>query len=66
MFKLGDDSKEVKVGDLIALMVAEGEDWNDVQVPGKKIIQAPVAKEDSIQQTKVEAKTTSEPLDRHS
>lgn len=36
MFKTGDDSQDVKVGFLIALMVVEGEDWNDVQVPGKK------------------------------
>lgn len=66
MFKLGDDSKEVKVGDLIALMVAEGEDWNDVQVPGKKVVQSPVAKVDDVQKSKVEAKTTTEPVDRHS
>jgi pyruvate dehydrogenase E2 component (dihydrolipoamide acetyltransferase) len=63
---LGDDSKEVKVGDLIALMVAEGEDWNDVQVPGKKVVQSPVTKVDDVQKPKAEAKTTSESIDRHS
>lgn len=29
-----DDSKDVKVGTLIALMVGEGEDWKDVAIPG--------------------------------
>lgn len=28
------DTKDVKVGTLIALMVGEGEDWKDVAVPG--------------------------------
>lgn len=66
MLKLGDDSKDVKVGDLIALMVAEGEDWNDVQIPGKKTPKSktPVAKTD-IQKPKVESQT-SEPVTRHS
>lgn len=66
--KLGDDSKDVKVNDLIALMVAEGEDWNDVQVPGKKKTTSPVAKQDA-QKPKVEQKvlkTTSDANDRHS
>lgn len=63
---MGDDSKEVKVGDLIALMVAEGEDWNDVQVPGKKVVQSPVAKVDDVLKPKVETKTSSEPIERHS
>jgi len=59
---LGNDSKDVKVGTLIALMVAEGEDWNDVQIPGKKVDKSPVVKED-IQKPKVESpKTTSEPI----
>lgn len=62
---LGDDSKDVKVGDLIALMVAEGEDWNDVQVPGKKKTKSSVAKED-IQKPKVESQTSSEPTTRYS
>uniref|UniRef100_A0A2H8TUF6 Dihydrolipoamide acetyltransferase component of pyruvate dehydrogenase complex n=1 Tax=Melanaphis sacchari TaxID=742174 RepID=A0A2H8TUF6_9HEMI len=62
---LGDDSKDVKVGDLIALMVAEGEDWKDVQVPGKKKTKSSVAKED-IQKPKVESQTSSEPITRHS
>ncbi|CAI6344457.1 unnamed protein product [Macrosiphum euphorbiae] len=62
---LGDDSKDVKVGDLIALMVAEGEDWNDVQVPGKKKTKSSVPKED-VQKPKVEAHTSSEPTTRHS
>ncbi|KAK3925411.1 Dihydrolipoyllysine-residue acetyltransferase component 1 of pyruvate dehydrogenase complex, mitochondrial [Frankliniella fusca] len=30
---LPDDSKDVKVGSLIALMVAEGEDWQSVELP---------------------------------
>lgn len=62
---MGDDSKDVKVGDLIALMVAEGEDWNDVQVPGKKKTKSSVPKED-VQKPKVEAHTSSEPTTRHS
>lgn len=65
MFQKGDDSKDVKVGDLIALMVAEGEDWNDVQVPGKKKTKSSVAKED-VQKPKVESKTSSEPTTRYS
>jgi hypothetical protein len=28
-----EDAKEIKVGSLIALMVAEGEDWKSVEVP---------------------------------
>jgi len=55
----------VKVGDLIALMVAEGEDWNDVQVPGKKKTKSSVVKED-VQKPKVESPTSSEPTTRHS
>jgi len=56
----------VKVGALIALMVAEGEDWNDVQVPEKKVVKSPVVKEDN-QKHKVESpKTISEPITRHS
>lgn len=47
-------------------MVAEGEDWNDVQVPGKKVVQSPVTKVDDVQTLKAEAKTTSEPVDRYS
>lgn len=31
-----DDSKDVKVGTLIALIVAEGEDWKSVVVPSVK------------------------------
>jgi len=65
MFQLGDDSKDVKVGDLIALMVAEGEDWNDVQVPGKKKTKSSVAKED-VPKPKVESQTSSEPTTRYS
>jgi len=65
MFKLGDDSKDVKVGDLIALMVAEGEDWNDVQVPGKKKSKLSVAKED-VPKPKVEYQSSSEPTIRYS
>ena len=34
MFKVPEDTKDVKVGSLIALMVGEGEDWKDVQIPG--------------------------------
>ncbi|XP_065344691.1 pyruvate dehydrogenase protein X component, mitochondrial-like [Cloeon dipterum] len=30
---VGNDAKDVKVGTLIALMVAEGEDWKDVEMP---------------------------------
>lgn len=63
---MGDDSKDVKVGDLIALMVAEGEDWNDVQVPGKKKTKSTVAKEEDFQKPKVESQTSSEPTTRHS
>ncbi|VVC38251.1 E3-binding domain,Biotin/lipoyl attachment,Single hybrid motif,2-oxo acid dehydrogenase [Cinara cedri] len=54
---LGDDSKDVKVGELIALMVAEGEDWNDVQVPGQKKAKSPKV---DIQKPKVISQTTSE------
>lgn len=64
MFQKGDDSKDVKVGDLIALMVAEGEDWNDVQVPGKKKTKSSVAKD--VQKPKVESKTSSVPTTRYS
>lgn len=66
--KMGDDSKDVKVGDLIALMVAEGEDWTDVQIPGKKKTTSPVVEKDN-QEHKVEQKvlkTTSDPVTRHS
>ncbi|XP_060838820.1 uncharacterized protein LOC132920439 [Rhopalosiphum padi] len=63
---LGDDSKDVKVGDLIALMVAEGEDWNDVKVPGKKKTKSSVAKEEDVQKPKVESQTSSEPTTRYS
>lgn len=63
---MGDDSKDVKVGNLIALMVAEGEDWNDVQVPGKKKTKPSVAK-DNVQKPKVESQTTSsDSIVRHS
>lgn len=31
--KVPEDAKEIKVGSLIALMVAEGEDWKSVEVP---------------------------------
>ncbi|XP_045137031.1 pyruvate dehydrogenase protein X component, mitochondrial-like isoform X1 [Portunus trituberculatus] len=31
--QLPDDSKDIKVGTVIALMVAEGEDWKDVEMP---------------------------------
>jgi len=62
---MGDDSKDVKVGDLIALMVAEGEDWNDVQVPGKKKTKSSVVKED-VQKPKVESQISSEPTTRYS
>lgn len=34
MFKVPEDTKDVKVGSLIALMVGEGEDWKDVAIPG--------------------------------
>lgn len=66
--KMGDDSKDVKVGDLIALMVAEGEDWTDVQVPGKKKTTSPVAKKAN-EEHKVEQKdlkATSDLVTRHS
>lgn len=65
MLQLGDDSKDVKVGDLIALMVAEGEDWNDVKVPEKKKTKSSVAKED-VQKPKVESQPSLEPTTRHS
>lgn len=29
-----EDTKDVKVGTLIALMVEEGQDWKDVAIPG--------------------------------
>lgn len=61
MLKLGDDSKDVKVGDLIALMVAEGEDWNDVQVPGQKKTKLPSI---NVQKPNVESQT-SESVTRH-
>lgn len=34
MLQLPSGSKDVKVGKLIALLVAEGENWKDVGVPG--------------------------------
>lgn len=36
-----DDSKDVKVGSLIALMVAEGEDWKSVDLPSGSGAAAP-------------------------
>uniref|UniRef100_T1JE26 Dihydrolipoamide acetyltransferase component of pyruvate dehydrogenase complex n=1 Tax=Strigamia maritima TaxID=126957 RepID=T1JE26_STRMM len=40
---LGDDSKDVKIGVLIGLMVAEGEDWKTVEMPtGGAAAPAPV------------------------
>lgn len=33
MIQVGEDSKDVKVGTLIALMVPEGEDWKSVEMP---------------------------------
>lgn len=63
---MGDDSKDVKVGDLIALMVAEGEDWNDVQVPGKKNAKAPAVANKVVQKPQVESKETSGPTPSHS
>lgn len=63
---MGDDSKDVKVGDLIALMVAEGEDWNDVQVPGKKNVKSPAAAKEVIQKPKVQSEATSGPTPSHS
>lgn len=63
MSKLGDDSKDVKVGDLIALMVAEGEDWNDVQVPGQKKAKSPSV---DVQKPKFESQTKPESVTRHS
>lgn len=62
---MGDDSKDVKVGDLIALMVADGEDWTDVQVPGKKKVKSPVVNNDS-QNPKVKPQTSLQPVDSHS
>lgn len=46
-------------------MVAEGEDWNDVQVPGKKRTKLPVATQE-VQKSKVKSQPTSEPITRHS
>lgn len=46
-------------------MVAEGEDWNDVQVPGKKKTKLPVTAE-GVQKPKVESQGTTEPIARHS
>lgn len=47
-------------------MVAEGEDWNDVKVPGKKKTKSSVAKEEDVQKPKVESQTSSEPTTRYS
>lgn len=33
-FQISENTKDVKVGTLIALMVPEGEDWNSVELPG--------------------------------
>jgi hypothetical protein len=33
--QIGDDAKDIKCGTLIALMVAEGEDWKDVEIPAQ-------------------------------
>jgi len=55
----------VKVGDLIALMVAEGEDWNDVQVPGKNKSKSSVVEED-VQKSKVESQISLETTTRYS
>lgn len=63
---MGDDSKDVKVGDLIALMVAEGEDWNDVQVPGKKTTKSPVATKEEIKKSEIKSQETTKSITRHS
>lgn len=62
---MGDDSKDVKVGDLIALMVAEGEDWNDVQVPGKKKTKSPEVVKTVVEEPKVKSQP-SEAISRYS
>ncbi|XP_050436085.1 pyruvate dehydrogenase protein X component, mitochondrial-like [Adelges cooleyi] len=61
---VGDDTKNVKVGDLIALMVAEGEDWTDVQVPGEKKVASSAPKKES-PELKIQTKATSESVTRH-
>ncbi|XP_050521722.1 dihydrolipoyllysine-residue acetyltransferase component of pyruvate dehydrogenase complex-like [Daktulosphaira vitifoliae] len=61
---MGDDTKDVKVGDLIGLMVSEGEDWADVQVPGKKKSISSELKKES--QTHIDTKPFSGPVTRHS
>jgi hypothetical protein len=33
VLQVQEDAKDVKVGTIIALMVAEGEDWKSVEVP---------------------------------
>lgn len=63
---MGDDSKDVKVGDLIALMVAEGEDWNDVQVPGKKRAKSSVATKEEIKIPGIKSQDATKPITRHS
>lgn len=63
---MGDDSKDVKVGDLIALMVAEGEDWNDVQVPGKKTAKSQVPTKEEIKISGIKSQETEESITRHS
>lgn len=60
---MGDDTKNVKVGDLIALMVSEGEDWTDVQIPGKKIVTPELKKESK---TLIETKPISGPVTQYS
>ncbi|CAI9722911.1 dehydrogenase X component, mitochondrial-like [Octopus vulgaris] len=34
---LPDDTKDIKVGQLIGLMVEEGDDWENVQIPGEPV-----------------------------
>ena len=36
-----EDSKDVKIGTTIALMVNEGEDWKDVTIPASAAEEAP-------------------------
>lgn len=57
-------SSGVKVGDLIALTVEEGQDWKDVQIPGAKAKAAP-APTKSAAAASPTANVVHEPVDLH-
>ncbi|GAB6020301.1 hypothetical protein CHUAL_003015 [Chamberlinius hualienensis] len=52
-----DDSKDVKVGTLIGLVVEEGENWKDVEIPAAESVEtsAPVAEKPAVSTPKPES-----------